>query len=232
MLVSCEVAGQQTNCSSLFTRVPTDSGMCCALNWQNTLRTSEYKTLVQSMQGSTANHTMPSQSGKKGGLRLLLDLHSNRVSFGTLNQDFDAFKVLIGEPAEFPVIKQRSVRLRPGDEHFVELAAKVGTIPTSYTFVTFFQVISSSEDIRDVAPEARQCYFEDEQELELYERYTFINCRMECAISEAQNFFKCVPWHLPKVPDLIRSQKFENTCYRQIAQKPATPGQQKTLRCK
>ena len=72
----------------------------------------------------------------------------------------------------------------------------------------FFQVISSSEDIRDVAPEARQCYFEDERELELYKRYTFINCRMECAISEAEKLFECVPWHLPKVPDLIRSQKF------------------------
>ena len=125
MLVSCEVAGKKMDCSSLFTRVPTDSGMCCALNWQNTLRTSEYKTLVESMQGSTANHTMLSQSGKKGGLRLLLDLHSNRVSFGTLNQDFNAFKVFIGEPAEFPVIKKRSVKLQPGREHFVELNAQV-----------------------------------------------------------------------------------------------------------
>ena len=128
MLVSCEVAGKKMDCSNLFTRVPTDSGMCCALNWQNTLRTSEYKTLVESMQGSTANHTMPSQSGKKGGLRLLLDLHSNRVSFGTLNQDFNAFKVFIGEPAEFPVIKKRSLKLQPGREHFVELKAQVGNI--------------------------------------------------------------------------------------------------------
>ena len=125
MLVSCEVAGKKIDCSSLFTRVPTDSGMCCALNWQNTLRTSEYKRLVESMQGSTANHTMLSQSGKKDGLRLLLDLHSNRVSFGTLNQDFNAFKVFIGQPAEFPVFKQRSLKLQPGREHFVEVKAQV-----------------------------------------------------------------------------------------------------------
>ena len=125
MLVSCEVAGMKINCSSLFTRVPTDSGMCCALNWKNALRSSEYKRLIESMQKSTANYTLLSQSGEKSGLRLILDLHSNRVSFGTLNQDFNAFKVFIGQPAEFPVVKQRSLKLQPGREHFVELKAQV-----------------------------------------------------------------------------------------------------------
>ena len=126
MLVSCEVGGRKTNCSSYFTRVPTDSGMCCALNWKNALRTSDYRRLVESMQASTGNYTVQSQSGEKSGLRLVLDLHSNRVSFGTLNQDFFAFKVFIGEPAEFPVIKKRSLELQPGREHFVELKAQVG----------------------------------------------------------------------------------------------------------
>ena len=85
MLVSCEVAGQKTNCSNLFTRVPTDSGMCCALNSENTLRNSEYKELVESKQGSPAGSKMPSLGGEKSGLRLTLDLHSNKVSFGTLD---------------------------------------------------------------------------------------------------------------------------------------------------
>ena len=128
MLVSCELAGKKTNCSSLFTRVPTDSGMCCALNWKNALRKSDYRSLVESMQSSssTARRTVLSESGEKSGLRLILDLNSNRVSFGTLNQDINAFKVFIGEPAEFPVIKQRSIELQPGREHFVELKAQVG----------------------------------------------------------------------------------------------------------
>ena len=126
MLVSCEVAGQKTNYSNLFTRVPTDSGMCCALNWENALRMSEYKRLVQSMQGTTASQKMVSQSGEKNGLRLILDHHSNRVSFGTLNKDYDAFKVFIGQPEEFPVVKKRSLKLQPGQEHFVDIRAQVG----------------------------------------------------------------------------------------------------------
>ena len=196
MLVSCEVAGTKTNCSSFFTRVPTDSGMCCALNWKNALRTSEYRSMVESMQASTASHTVLSQSGEKSGLRLVLDLHSNRVSFGTLNQDFNAFKVFIGQPAEFPVMKQRSLKLQPGREHFVELKAQV--CKHCILPLIFFQVVSS-KDIRSIAPEARSCYFEDEMDLTFYEKYTFINCQLECSIVEVEKSLGCIPWHLPKV---------------------------------
>ena len=52
-------------------------------------------------------------------LKLELDL-------GTLNKDYDAFKVFIGKPEEFPVVKKRSLKLQPGKEHFVELKAQVG----------------------------------------------------------------------------------------------------------
>ena len=125
MLVSCEVAGKKEKCTNFFTRVPTDSGMCCALNWESALKTSEYQQLVKSMQESKGDKKMQSQAGEKGGLRMVLDLHSNLVSFGTLNQDYNAFKLFIGQLEEFPALKQRSIRLEPGREHFVELSAKV-----------------------------------------------------------------------------------------------------------
>ena len=125
MLVSCEVAGKKEKCTNFFTRVPTDSGMCCALNWENALKTSDYKGLVESMQGNITAGKMQAQSGEKSGLRLILDLHSNNVSFGTLDKDYDAFKVFIGQPDEFPLLRQRSLKLQPGLEHFVELNAQV-----------------------------------------------------------------------------------------------------------
>ena len=125
MLVSCEVGGKKTNCSNLFTRVPTDSGMCCSLNWRNSLRESHYRDLVEGMQDHIASKKVLSHSGEKNGLRLAMDLYSNRVSFGTLNEDFNTFKVFIGKPAEFPVVKQRSLKLQPGRQHFVELKSQV-----------------------------------------------------------------------------------------------------------
>ena len=125
MLVSCEAGGKKTNCSNLFTRVPTDSGMCCSLNWKNSLKKTQYRSLVESMQGNIADQKVTSHSGEKNGLRLTMDLHSNRVSFGTLNEDANTFKVFIGKPAEFPVMKQRSLKLQPGRQHFVELKSQV-----------------------------------------------------------------------------------------------------------
>ena len=47
MMLSCELAGRAVNCSDIFTRVPTDIGMCCALNVEESLSESEYNTLVQ-----------------------------------------------------------------------------------------------------------------------------------------------------------------------------------------
>ena len=91
MLVSCELAGSEVNCSDLFTRVPTDIGMCCALNAEDSLQVSEYQKLVKEMQGKTKTKKINSEEGMENGLRLTLDLHSNTVSFGTLDQAYTEF---------------------------------------------------------------------------------------------------------------------------------------------
>ena len=186
MLVSCQLAGANINCSHLFRRVPTDIGMCCALNTVDSLRESEYHDLIKKMQGDMETTDIESKVGRRNGLRLTLDLHSNTVSFGTLDEDYDAFKVFIGQPAEFPMMKERGIQIQPGREHFVELSARV----------------VSTKAIQEIDPEARDCFFRDEGSLEFYKEYTFSNCRLECAIKGANKKFNCVPWHLPKVRKL------------------------------
>ena len=128
------------NCYSLFTRVPTDTGMCCALNNVDALRDSEYKDLVDKHQGETKTQTVNSTVGRRNGLRLTLDLHSNTVSFGTLGQEYDAFNVFIGQPEEFPMMLEKSHQLQPGREHFIDISAK----------------IVSTNGIKNIAPEARE----------------------------------------------------------------------------
>ena len=86
MLLSCELAGKMINCSDIFTRVPTDTGICCALNVDDLLRESEYQNLVKELQGNKTTRKLESQEGKRNGLRLFLDLHSNTVSLGTLDE--------------------------------------------------------------------------------------------------------------------------------------------------
>ena len=185
MLLSCEEEGKKVNCSKLFTRVPTDTGMCCALNNVDALRDSDYKQLVRGMQGRNSNTSqVKSQVGRRKGLRLTLDLHSNTVSFGTEQKEFDAFSVFIGQPREFPMMVEKSLQLQPGCEHFIELSASV---------------VSASGIQQNILPEDRNCYFPNEGNLEFYEGYTFSNCRLECAIKKSEQIYNCTPWHLPRV---------------------------------
>ena len=171
------------NCSNLFRRVPTDTGMCCALNNVDALKDSEYKELVDKQQGKKMTQTVNSTVGRRNGLRLTLDLHTNMVSFGTLGQEYDALNVFIGQPEEFPMMLEKSLQLQPGREHFIDLSAKV----------------VSTNDVKDIDPEARECYFNDEGDLDFYEKYTYSNCRLECAIKKSEAMYHCVPWHLPRV---------------------------------
>ena len=132
---------------------------------------------------------VPVTVGKKEGLRLTLDLHSNQASFGTVNEDYNAFRVYLGGPSEFPVLQERSLSLEPGQEHSLELTAKAGTpallapgscAPGSWprSWLTACpQVISSSPGIRGLDPRDRRCYFSDEGSLSLYSTYTYTNCR-------------------------------------------------------
>ena len=183
MLISCELAGLKVNCSELFKRVPTDSGICCALNVVDPLRVSEYQSLIKEMQVEKRTQKVKSRVGRDMGLKLVLDLHSNTISFGTLDQQHLAFNLFIGQPEEFPMMREKSLQLEAGKEHFVDLSATV----------------VSSKSIKGIAPEARECFFRDEGDLEFYKEYTFSNCRLECAIKMAEEKYGCIPWHLPKV---------------------------------
>ena len=188
LLLSCQLAGVNVNCSRLFKRVPTDVGICCAINTVDNLKESEYGRLIKDLQGESETEAVRSMEGLNMGLRLTLDLHSNTVSFGTVDQEYDAFKVFIGQPSEFPQMSKKGVQLEPGREHFVELSATT----------------VSTNDINGMPPEARNCFFSAEGDLEFYEKYTHSNCRLECAIKEAASKFGCVPWHLPKVGSFFR----------------------------
>ena len=183
MLLSCEVAGSLVNCSDIFKRVPTHRGICCALNSDNSLKESEYLGLIKSLQGNTKSKRVRSKAGRNNGLTLTLDLHTNTVSFGTLDQRHLGFSIFIGQPTEFPAMTERSLQLQPGQEHFVDLSATV----------------VSAKDIEGIEPNARGCYFGDEGSLEFYAKYTFSNCRLECRIKRAEKEIGCIPWHLPKV---------------------------------
>ena len=149
-----------------FCRVPTDSGLCCSLNAGQVLAKSRYAELVRKNQGASSKGKTVNigAEGMMNGLRLVLDLHSNEVSFGTLEQDFNAFSVFLARPDDFPYMRKNSLKLSPGQEHFLSISGSVVT----------------AADIRSLPIEARQCRFPEEGNLDLYSQYTAANCRLEC----------------------------------------------------
>ena len=89
--------------------------------------------------------------------------------------------MFIGTPDEFPALNERSLKLEPGREHFLELSAQV----------------VGSNGISGVLAKDRNCYFQNEGNLSFYKTYTYSNCQLECHIKLAETTVGCIPWYLP-----------------------------------
>ena len=107
-----------------------------------------------------------SKVGMQNGLKIVLDLHSNTESLGSIPSDFNAFRIFIGEPTQFPALKERSLLIQPGMEHFLDVSSQLFT----------------SNGIEKLSPAKRRCFFHHEGSLEFYNYYTVSNCIFECPI--------------------------------------------------
>ena len=121
--------------------------MCCALNSVDAIRNTTYGSLVAEMQ----NHLLKSENkvatsvGKKEGLTLVLDLHSNYASFGTVTDNYNAFNLFIGGPTEFPVLRERSLQLEPGKEHSLEFFGQVNYLVLTLSITPRFSLLRASK---------------------------------------------------------------------------------------
>ena len=186
LLTRCSWAGAPINCSDIFRPVTTDSGVCCAFNAESVLRDSSFTDLVKEMGGGGEAEIRNALVGKMKGLSIMMDQHTDEISFGTLMSDTSGFDVFIGEPGEFPLMRQRSFKISPGQEHFVKLS------PTSFT---------AEDGLRSVNPEDRGCLFKEESSLKFHSQYSYTSCVFECKISLALAATRCIPWFMPQEPN-------------------------------
>ena len=102
------------------------TGMCCALNSEVTFKDTLFGSLVTEAQGEeTEKRKVKASSGLHAGVSLVLDMHSNRASFGTIVDTSSAFSVFIGSSTEFPVLKEDKIAIESGKEHFLKLSGQV-----------------------------------------------------------------------------------------------------------
>lgn len=59
--------------------------------------------------------------------------------------------------------------------------------------------VETAEDTESISAVDRNCYFKDEYQLEMHQKYSQASCKLECALNYAQNrtSFDCIPWNLP-----------------------------------
>ena len=179
MIKSCKWKGQNLACSELFKAFPTDVGMCCSFNMKKAeemFKVSQYQKMVYLMQTTDKNKSLKkstdgdwannliSQEGRDKGLELILDAHRDIVSGGTVMEDFDGFFAIIDSNEQFPMIKRKSVLIRPGHNNFVAMEATK---------------VSATKSIRSIPKAKRNCLFHDEMRMNVYQNYSQASCIFE-----------------------------------------------------
>ena len=208
MLKLCKWKGKPMPCSSIFQKVATDSGICCAFNMKEADQLfvkSKYTTLIKQLQSEERKLAFKtnistdwyndkgepqSQAGTKMGLSVVLDAHTNNIMDYTVSSDYQGFTAMVLAPGDFPLTSLNEIEVKPGHNNMIAMTAVK---------------IKSEPSIRSIAPEKRKCYFQDEiYTVRIHQKYSQVNCLFECSLRYAQDHFKaknsvtsCTPWVFP-----------------------------------
>jgi len=207
LLRYCNWKGKTIPCSAIFTKFPTDKGLCCVFNIkaaEDIFSGNMYPQMLKNMQTIDNNSAFVSsdlpnwylkdnepvsQTGITRGLTVILDAHTDQITGSTIDTAFKGFTGLISYRGSFPMVAQRGFQIRPGHNNLVSMSATM---------------IEADEDLRSLAPTKRKCTFPDEiANLNFHKEYTQSNCFLECSLTYAQSLMEseynrtCSPWFFP-----------------------------------
>ncbi len=205
LVKNCEWRGIPVACSQIFSTFPTDEGLCCSFNMkaaEDIYRKSIFRDNLQTIQSLDKKNALipipPSttylpnnkpQAGANRGLRVVLDAHSDWLYQGSYDEDFYAFTAVIHPRESFPLINQGGLIIRPGHYNTITLTSSI---------------INADNSIKSLNKEERNCLFPEEtSDLKLHKKYSYENCKFECAFSYAKkevynrHRISCQPWFFP-----------------------------------
>uniref|UniRef100_A0A182PB08 Sodium channel protein Nach n=1 Tax=Anopheles epiroticus TaxID=199890 RepID=A0A182PB08_9DIPT len=192
LLERCMWKGTQWRCDNLFQVVNSTEGLCCSFNYYGLLKDNYPKKITVSV---PRDPRRVMASGFQTGLSILLqpsseDYHSTDVaSYG--------FKVMIHNSYDYPDNDAEIKLLLAGTESFITLR------PTS-TYAT--------ADALTFAPSVRNCYTRHERVLTVLQRYSYVNCMVECRTASLYARCGCVPYHLPNNGSLRNCEMKDMEC--------------------
>ena len=213
LIKRCYWKGKHIDCASIFFTRPTDRGMCCTFNMEKAeeiFQKSKYATLVSAMQIKDAKNSFDdyeqplwyseskepkTRPGQDKGLRLILDAHTDRVSAGTVSDNFRGFITVVDGGDKYPLTTRSSFLVRPGKENYVAINA---------------MKVYAEPGVKKINATKRNCYFSYEKTLEMHKTYSQSNCLLECFIKFAREKMKgdnetqgCTPWFYPVIDDYV-----------------------------
>ena len=109
--------------------------------------------------------------GRDEGLQLILDAHTDKISAGSISDNFRGFHVVIDGKERYPFTSKNGILIKSGQDNDVIISA------------TRFE---ANNNIKGVAASKRNCYFPDEHPLKLYKVYTQANCLFQCKIDHVR----------------------------------------------
>ena len=235
-LKRCYWKNKRISCSAILQKRPTDRGMCCSFNMERAetlLKASKYSKAVSILQEEEERNgfekdELPAwyqdlgepkpEAGRKKGLTLIVDRHSDALSPSSVTEDFQGFLTIVDDKQKFPLTSTTNLIVRPGYETNIEVSAVK---------------IHSFDEIRQYRPEKRNCYFPDEFALESHRLYSQPSCILECKVKFAYERMRgcmdyredcncnttttslnmteesCIPWFFP-IPDHKKNVKMCN----------------------
>ncbi|XP_059047783.1 pickpocket protein 28-like [Achroia grisella] len=187
-------------CSDLFSTVLTDEGVCFnfnslatteVLNMDNVQKEYNYSTSETPSHGwnLTEGYSRDPDPYPRRGMdsRHVPELD---VILRVPDNDDDrlcnivnkGFKIFVQHPADQPLTSQYYYSVAP--RRVTSLGLK-------------FQMITTTNSLKDYSPKARQCYFPAERQLHYFNIYTATNCMLECHSNFTYEQCGCVAFYMP-----------------------------------
>ncbi|KAJ8927290.1 hypothetical protein NQ314_020293, partial [Rhamnusium bicolor] len=188
------------NCTSVFTKILTEDGLCFTSNMlgrsqllRNKVYLHDYTEHGINIEGwsledgypkTAKKDTFPRRamsSGFTGSHILVLADYEDDLDYVCKSQ-LQGFKVILHHPAEIPRVSMKYYQAPLNQELLITI------IP---------EMMTTSGSLKSYDPHKRECFFLDERYLSFFQTYTQQNCQFECLTNYTLKKCGCVAFYMP-----------------------------------
>ena len=208
-----------------ITPVLTDTGICFSFNAKNSSGVFRNINETGSIDWPGNNSPHKVDEGAHNGFTLVIDINLHK----DVNKQEIPGIVEMDMEGDFFKIRELDVMLsnfgtvpitRRGTRQYTSVLVEVPDIHETddvyiqkYNIEITALVTQVSEDARVLTPEMRDCLFEDEGDLELFNHYSTENCMLECKLRETEKECSCIPWNYLAFSNSEICSPLGNVCF-------------------